>query len=173
MITHRPGHQAPPADPAVPPLDDELEEMLAELGGTVGLDMLANALRHIALERHDIEDTMNHLLLLAGAEPNAVDLIARIVARLGDAATNPALRDLTDAQQTKVRELTSGYAHLTDHSKLSGLVSETALVIQGDDDSDGTDPAALVCWFCAAENGPNARACGFCHHRTEDGPNAT
>ncbi|WP_039942907.1 hypothetical protein [Streptomyces himastatinicus] len=169
MITHRPGHQTPPVDPAVPPLDDELEDMLAVLGGSVGLDMLADALRYIALERHDVKATKTNLLCLAGAEPNVVDLIAGIVARLGDAASNPALRELGDAQQAGVRELTSDYARLTDEAQLKALISETAPVIDGDE----TAPANWVCWFCAAENSPSARTCGFCHHRPEDGPNTT
>ncbi|MFI0822218.1 hypothetical protein ACH4TX_41720 [Streptomyces sp. NPDC021098] len=174
MITHRPGHLAPPVDPvatAVPPLDEDLEEMFAELaGGGPSLGKVLAGLREIALTRHDVDGTQTQLLSLAGAEPNVVDLIARIVARLGDSTTNPALRELTDTQQTRLQKLTSAYAHLTDHHQLSALVSETGLVIQGDDDSDD---ATLACWFCGADNSPSARACGFCHHRTEDGPSTT
>lgn len=132
MITHRPGHLTPPVDPAVPPLDDDLEDMFAELvGGGAGLDMVIDGLRHIALERHDIEATKTQMLCLAGAEPNVVALIRRIVARLGDPATNPALRDLTDGQQAEVRELTSDYARLGDEAQLSALICETAAVIDG------------------------------------------
>ncbi|MFD8384342.1 hypothetical protein ACFV2X_38470 [Streptomyces sp. NPDC059679] len=132
MITARPGAQTPAVDTAVPPLDDELDGLLEDLAGFgSGTDQLVDGLRYLALTAHSLDSTQTTLAVLAGNGPNIVTAIAALIARLGDPAQNPALRDLPADRQDQARELTTQYAHYDDQFAPHDLISETTAVIDG------------------------------------------
>lgn len=132
MITSRPGAQTPAVDPAVPPLDDDIEAAFDELRGFgPDMDQLVDALHRIAVRPHTVGSTQTHMAVLAGNCPNVADLIAMVVARLGDSRSNPALRALPAPVQAGVRELTADYAALTVENDTYALVSEATAVIDG------------------------------------------
>jgi len=92
---------------AVPPLDDELAGLIEELSGfDAGIDLLCDAVRLIALSRHSVDRTQTLTVALAGS-PDGTDvltLIGRLVARLTNPDSNPALRalDLTAQKATQL-----------------------------------------------------------------------
>lgn len=117
---------------AVPPLDDDLDAAFDELRGFgPDMDQILNALHRIAARPHTVSSTQTHLAVLAGNCPNVSDLIALVVARLGDSRTNPALQGLPAPVQDGVRELTADYAALTVENDTYALVSEATAVIDG------------------------------------------
>lgn len=130
MITARPGAQTPVVDPAVPPLDDDLAAAFEELRGFgQDTDQLLDALHRIAVRAHTVRSTQTHMAVLAGNCPNVSDLIAMVLARLGDSRTNPALRTLPAPVQEGVRELTADYAALTVENDTYSLISEATASI--------------------------------------------
>ncbi|MFD8516563.1 hypothetical protein ACFV27_37165 [Streptomyces antimycoticus] len=134
MITHRPGHQTPPRHPSIPPLDDELAGLLDDLAGLhPGIDMMCDAIRLIALDRHTVDETQSLIAGLAGGADgtNVVTAIALAIARLSDADTNPALRSLpADRQKNAAR--TGQLAHLAlSDPELHQTASETCAAIDG------------------------------------------
>jgi streptomycin 6-kinase len=132
VITHRPGLQTPPDEPGVPPLDDETEGLFDDLQGFgPGIDQILDGLRHIALTAHSSDSTQTHLAVLAGTAPNITELLARIITRLGDPSSNPALRDLTPEQQDTVRDYTAQYALYDEQFAPRQLVAEATAVIDG------------------------------------------
>lgn len=82
---------------AVPPLNSELETALTAIRGIhPGLDMIADGLRLIALDRFTPDTTQTALVALAGSSDgeDALAALAYTTARLTDPDTNPALRTL-------------------------------------------------------------------------------
>lgn len=134
MITHRPGHQTPPRHPAVPPLDDDLAGLLDDLAGLhPAIDMMCDAIRLTALERHTVQDSQSLIAGLAGGADgtNVVTAIAMAIARLSNPDTNPALRDLpADRQKTTTRAGHLAYLALSDPD-LHQTASETCAAIDG------------------------------------------
>lgn len=104
---------------AVPPLDQDFETALDAIRGIhPGLDLIADGLRLLALDRHDLDTTQTVTVALAGSPDNedALALIASTVARLTNPDTNPALRGLHFDQQKKVQQAGEHLVFaLTDH----------------------------------------------------------
>jgi hypothetical protein len=114
-----PGTHVHTADNAVPPLNDDLAGSLDNVYGFHhGLDLIADGVRAIALDRLDIPTTQALVTMLAGStdQPGTqIDvsaLIAALVARLLNADENPALRTLPTTVQDDAR--TAG-ADFVDH----------------------------------------------------------
>ena len=88
---------------AVPSVDDtELGGILADLDGIhAGLDLIRDGIRLLAHDRHTLNTTQVLLAVLAGS-PDSTDLLAalgRLIERLANPDTNPALRSLPLDQQ--------------------------------------------------------------------------
>ncbi|WP_329376086.1 hypothetical protein [Streptomyces sp. NBC_01483] len=114
-----PGTHVHTADNAVPPLNDDLAGLLNGLAGFhPGLDLIADGVRALALDRLTIPQTQAVVTMLAGStdqpgtQIDASALIAALVARLLNADENPALRTLPVDVQDQAR--TAG-ADFTDH----------------------------------------------------------
>lgn len=134
MITHRPGYQAPPRDPSIPPLDAELAGLLDDLAGLhPAIDMMCDAIRLTALERHTTDETQSLIAALAGGADgtNVITAIGMAIARLSNPDTNPALRSLPDdRQKNTARAGHLAYLALSDPD-LHQTASETCAAIDG------------------------------------------
>lgn len=88
---------------AVPPLDDELEGLLEDLAAVhdPAADQMIAGLRLMALNRYSVDQSQTRIAWLGGGSDgtNFVTALARVVARLADSDTNPALRELPLEQQ--------------------------------------------------------------------------
>ncbi|MFD1309014.1 hypothetical protein [Streptomyces kaempferi] len=114
-----PGTHVHTADNAVPPLGDDLDGLLADIRGFLpGLDLIADGVRLLALERLTVQQTQTVVTMLAGSTDPAgqqidvLALVAALVARLLNADENPALRTLPATVQDQAR--TAG-AEFADH----------------------------------------------------------
>lgn len=106
-------HEVHTSGNAVPPLDPELEGLLDDLAGVhPGIDLIRDGVRLIALDRldantrHQPTDTTQMLAVTLAGSPDGTDvltLIGRLVARITDADTNPALRGLSFEAQKDTR----------------------------------------------------------------------
>jgi hypothetical protein len=132
MAAH-PGTHVHTADNAVPPLNDDLAGVLDDLVGFHrGLDLIADGVRLLALDRLTIPQTQTVVTMLAGSTDPAgtqIDvaaLIAALVARLLNADENPALRTLpTDTQdqaRTAGTDFTDHDAYITPRSDIAKTV---------------------------------------------------
>lgn len=126
MDLHTPGN-------AVPPLDDELEAMLAAIRGIhPALDLTADALRTLLLDRLDIDTTQTCIAALGGWEArNLVALIGATIQRLSDPDSAPSLRTLPLEQQKTVRQAGADAAYWLAHPDLAQTASETSAAITG------------------------------------------
>lgn len=123
------------ADNAVPPLDDELAWLLEDLAAVQddAIDQILSGLRLLALKRHTADRTQTLIATLAGGADgtNVVTAIGRVIARLADADTNPALRTLPlDQQKTATRAGQLACLALADPD-LHQTASETCAAIDG------------------------------------------
>jgi hypothetical protein len=116
MAAH-PGTHVHTADNAVPPLNDDLAGVLDGLVGFhYGLDLIADGVRALALDRLTIPQTQTVVTMLAGSTDPAgqqIDvaaLIAALVQRLLNADENPALRTLPTDTQTQARTAGADFA---------------------------------------------------------------
>jgi hypothetical protein len=116
MAAH-PGTHVHTADNAVPPLNDDLAGVLDDLVGFhPGLDLIADGVRLLALDRLTIQQTQTVVTMLAGSTDPAgqqIDvsaLIAALVARLLNADENPALRTLPADTQDQARTAGADFA---------------------------------------------------------------
>ena len=77
-----------------------------------GLQQIVSGIERLAAGRYTDVGTSTLLACLAGSDEgdDVLALIAGLIARLGDVATNPGLAELTPARQAEVRRLTSLYA---------------------------------------------------------------
>jgi hypothetical protein len=104
---------------AVPPLDEDFEIALANIRGIhPGLDLIADGLRLLALDRLSLDTTQTVTVALAGSPDNedALALLASTVARLTNPDSNPALRGLGFDRQKKVQQAGEQLVFaLTDH----------------------------------------------------------
>lgn len=120
---------------AVPPLDDELEWLLEDLAAVQdpGIDQILSGLRYLALNRHTADRTQTLIATLAGGADgtNVVTAIGRVIARLSDSDTNPALRGLPlDQQKNAQLAGENAYRALADED-LHQTASETSAAICG------------------------------------------
>lgn len=123
------------ADNAIPPLDADLEGLFEDLAAVrdAGVDQILAGLRLIALTPHSIDRTQTLVAVLAGGSDglNLVNVIGRVIARLADADTNPALRQLPlDQQKNAQRAGELAYLALSDPD-LHQTASETCAAIDG------------------------------------------
>lgn len=102
---------------AVPPLDEQLADLIDGLRGTnPGLDQIADGLQHLALQRHTTDQTQTTIARLAGnADDDAIAVIGHLIARLTNADSNPGLRTLPlDLQKKTQHEGEDALFALTD-----------------------------------------------------------
>lgn len=123
------------ADNAIPPLDDELEGLFEDLGAVhdAGVDQILAGLRHIALTRHTVDRTQTLISVLAGGYGglNLVTAIGQVIARLSDADTNPALRELPIDQQKNAQRAGELAHHALADPDLHQTAAETCGAITG------------------------------------------
>lgn len=120
---------------AVPPLDDELAGLFDDLAAVhdAGVDQILAGLRLIALARHTADRTQTLIATLAGGADgtNVLTAIGRVIARLADADTNPALRTLPLDQQKNAQLAGEHTAYALSDPDLHQYASETAAAIDG------------------------------------------
>lgn len=123
------------ADHAVPPLDDDLADLLDDLAAVqdVGIDQIIAGLRHIAVTPHTVDRTQTLIAVLAGADSglNLITATGQIIARLADPDTNPALRGLPLEQQKTARHAGELAAYALSDPDLHQTASETCAAIDG------------------------------------------
>lgn len=117
---------------AVPPLGAELEQKLAAMRGVhPALDLAADALRHLLLDRLTLDTTQTSIAALGGWEDNLIALIGLAVQRLSDADTNPCLRTLPLEQQKLVQLNGEATAFALTSPTLTQFASDTSAAITG------------------------------------------
>lgn len=123
------------ADNAIPPLDDDLENLLEELAAVQdpGADQLIAGLRYMALTRYSTDQTQTRVAWLAGGSDgkNFVNAIGQVIARLASADTNPALRSLPLDQQKLAQLRGEGTAFVLAHPDLAQFAADTSAAIDG------------------------------------------
>ncbi|MGW2520469.1 hypothetical protein ACWC09_26340 [Streptomyces sp. NPDC001617] len=128
-------HGVHTADNAIPPLDTDLEGLFEDLAAVQdpGVDQILAGLRHIALSRHSIDRTQTLVAVLAGGSDglNLVNVIGRVIARLADADTNPALRSLDLERQKTARREGANAAYWLADPDLHQTASDTSAAIDG------------------------------------------
>jgi hypothetical protein len=131
MAAH-PGTDVHTADNAVPPLNDDLAGLLDDLRGFhYGLDLIADGVRALALDRLTIPQTQTVVTMLAGSTDPAgqqIDvaaLIAALVARLLNADENPALRTLPATVQDQARTAGAEFADHDAYTTPRGDIAKT------------------------------------------------
>ncbi|MGV9278080.1 hypothetical protein [Streptomyces griseosporeus] len=128
-------HGVHTADNAIPPLDDELANLLDDLAAIhdPGIDQIISGLLYIALSRHTTDHSQNLIHTLAGGMDgqNTVTAIGLVIARLSDPDTNPSLRTLPLEQQKNARLAGADAAYWLADPDLHQTASETAAAITG------------------------------------------
>lgn len=117
-----PGTHVHTADQAIPPLNSDLTTLCEDLTGFhPGIDLLIDAVRLIATQRHTLTQTQMLLTVLqgstdeAGQQIDVAALLAALAARLLNPAENPCLRTLpTDVQEQAAETGTELQAHDAD-----------------------------------------------------------
>lgn len=100
---------------AVPPLDDDTEDLLEDLSGIhPGLDQIRAGFRLLMLDRHNRDETQTILAALAGTSDgtDVLGLVAAAISRLTNPTTNPCLRTIAPDVLADVRRI--GYAAATE-----------------------------------------------------------
>ncbi|MFJ9799852.1 hypothetical protein [Streptomyces sp. NPDC101145] len=121
------------ADNAVPPLDEDLEDRIADLRGIhPGVDLILDGARLIALDRHTLDRTQTLLSTIAGnGGTDLLEVLAQLVRRLTDPAQNPCLRTLDPDTQKAVQRLGEQHAYETAEYTPREHPSEAAALIDG------------------------------------------
>lgn len=121
------------ADNAVPPLGDELEDVLATLRGIhPGLDLIADGFRTLLLDRHDVDTSQTIVAALGGWEGrNGVALTGLAIQRLATPDTNPCLRALPDYQQKLAQGIGENTAFVLTSPTLAQFAADTSAAIDG------------------------------------------
>lgn len=90
---------------AVPPLGEQLADLIDGLRGTSpGLDLIADGLQHLALERHTTDQTQTTIARLAGnPDDDVIAVTGHLITRLTNPDTNPCLRTLPLHQQKEAQ----------------------------------------------------------------------
>ncbi|MFB7592349.1 hypothetical protein [Streptomyces sp. NPDC056169] len=131
--THVPGFAAPiPSRTApVPPLDDELAGVLDDMVGIhPAIDLMADAMRLLALDKLSADQTQSALVTLAGADANVLSAIGLLVQRL-TSASNPALDSLPAQTARDVQQLGEQFAYDLAELAPGERLSEAAARIDG------------------------------------------
>lgn len=119
----------------VPALDDELAGLLEDFADVQdpGVDQIIAGLRLIALSRHSIDRTQTLVAVLAGGADgtNLVAAIGKVIARLANPDTNPALRTLELHQQKTAQLHGETTAFVLAHPDLTQFASDTSAAIDG------------------------------------------
>lgn len=126
-------HGVHTADNQMPPLGDDLEDMLTALRGIhPGLDQIADGYRLLCLDRHSVDMTQTLVAALGAWERrNVTELNGRTIARLADADTNPALRTLPLEQQKLARQQGQNAAYWLADPDLHQTAADTSAAIDG------------------------------------------
>ncbi|MFF1358776.1 hypothetical protein [Streptomyces sp. NPDC058297] len=117
---------------AVPPVDGtELGDVLDDLAGIhAGIDLHRDGIRHLALDRHDIDRTQTLIAALAGSpDCDLITAIGLTVQRLATAESNPALRSLPLDVQKTAQLLGERIAFALADPEIHNLAAELAAVI--------------------------------------------
>lgn len=118
------------ADHAVPPLDTDTVDLFDDLAGIhPGIDQILSGLRLIAVDRHSVDTVPTLLAALAGGthgNPDILRALTTVLVRLGDPATNPALRALTPRRAQQVRAHTRQWDHYDTDFAPRALLAEAA-----------------------------------------------
>ena len=92
---------------SVPGLDEDLAALFEELAAVQdpGINQILAGLRYIALTRYTADQSQTRIAALAGGSDgtNVITAIGRVLARLADANSNPALRTIPLEQQKNAR----------------------------------------------------------------------
>jgi hypothetical protein len=93
--------------PVVPPLDDDIEDLLDDLDGLrwlPGMAQILDGFRQTLTAQFTPDETQTLCAGIAGsAGADLLSLLGRTVQHLTDPATNPSLRALTEDQQKAAR----------------------------------------------------------------------
>lgn len=130
-MTHNPVHTA---GNAVPPLDDDLQDLIDDLRGIhPGLDLALDGIRHLLLDRHTPDTTQTLIAGLAGGSDatNLIALIGAGIARLAHPDNNPALRCLPLDRQKTIQLRGEVTGHVLAHPDLGQFASDTSAAITG------------------------------------------
>jgi hypothetical protein len=121
------------ADNAVPPLDEDLEDRIADLRGVhPGIDLILDGARLIALDRLSLDRTQTLLSTIAGTGGvDLLEVLAQLVRRLTDPAQNPCLRTLDPDTQKAVQRLGERHAYETAEYAPRDCPPEAAALIDG------------------------------------------
>jgi hypothetical protein len=116
---------------AVPPLDDDLEDVLADLAGIhPGVDLIRQGVRCLANAQLTPDQTQTLCATLAGSHSaDVVTLIGLLVQRLADPASNPALRSLPEARQKAAQAAGEEAAYLLSDPDLHQPAADAASAI--------------------------------------------
>ncbi|KAF0646309.1 MULTISPECIES: hypothetical protein [Streptomyces] len=119
--------------PAVPPLDDDLADRIADLRGIHrGIDLILDGARHLALSELTLDQTQTLLSTIAGnGGVDVLDVLAQLVRRLTDPAQNPSLRALDPDVQKAVQRLGERHAYETAAYTPRDCPPEAAALIDG------------------------------------------
>jgi hypothetical protein len=119
-------------DMAVPPLDDELAGRLQDLTGIhPGIDQIRDGVRLLAVDRLTPDQTQTICASIAGSDADVINLLAQLLIRLTDPASNPCLRALPEQRQKRVQHHGEQAAYLLTDSYLHQEASEAAAAIDG------------------------------------------
>ncbi|MEU1908389.1 hypothetical protein ACFV4E_22905 [Streptomyces hygroscopicus] len=114
-------------------MDDELAGLIEDLGQGFGpeISQIVAGFKALALKAHTVDSSQTAIAVIGGNCPNLVSLAAQVAAHLGNADTNPALRDLPADRQDQARTLTAQYAAYDEAFAPQQLLSEAAAAIDG------------------------------------------
>ncbi|MFH8813026.1 hypothetical protein ACH4GZ_38505 [Streptomyces hygroscopicus] len=114
-------------------MDDELAGLIEDLGQGFGpeISQIVAGFKALALKAHTVDSTQTAIAVIGGNCPNLVSLAAQVAAHLGNADTNPALRDLPSDRQDQARNLTAQYAAYDEAFAPQQLLSEASAAIDG------------------------------------------
>ncbi|MEU5322982.1 hypothetical protein AB0G67_40460 [Streptomyces sp. NPDC021056] len=123
------------ADNAIPPLDGELAGLLEDLADVQdpGINQILSGLRYLALTRYTADQSQTRIAALAGGSDgtNVITAIGRLLARLADANSNPALRTIPLEQQKNARLAGQLACMALSDPDLAQTASETSAAITG------------------------------------------
>lgn len=118
---------------AIPPLDDELEDVLATLRGIhPALDLIADGYRLLLLDRHTVDASQTLVAALGGWEQRSVVALAGLaIQRLATPDTNPCLRVLPFDRQKIAQINGETTAFVLTSPTLAQFAADTSAAIDG------------------------------------------
>jgi hypothetical protein len=120
-------------DMAVPPLDDELEDVLDALAGIyAGIDLIRDGVRLLLTDRLDLDQTQTLSATIAGSVgADVLTLIGLAVQRLTNPTSNPCLRQLPEDQRKQTQKYGERVARDLLDPNLHTAASEASAAITG------------------------------------------